>query len=296
MVSDGIILLSKPRGWTSREAVDFVAKIFKMRRVGHAGTLDPLATGLLVICLGKATRLVRFLQELWKEYLAVFRLGCTSPTDDIEGELTEISGVTPPAEEDLRNCLASFQGRILQRPPVYSAVKIRGERAYSLARRGEPPELRPREVEIRRIELCCYDYPRLELIVECSGGTYIRSLARDIGQRLGCGAVLEALTRLKVGSLTLSEAVTPEALTCENPWIHLRPPSDALRHLPQVFLEAPQVAALLRGQPITCAESVGEIPLGSHVAVLDHNNKLYGVATVIGRGRLKPTVNLQSQL
>jgi len=294
MKSDGIILLNKPKGWTSREAVDFVDKVVGSRRVGHAGTLDPLATGLLVICVGKATRLGQFLLGASKEYRAGFLLGRTSPTDDIEGPLTEIPVAQPPRLEEVSACLQSFVGTVEQRPPVYSAIKISGRRAYQLAREGLPIELPARKVEIRAIRLLRYDFPHLEVEIECGGGTYVRAIGRDLGEKLGCGAVMESLVRTRVGPFHLEFAVTPEELQAGDVSRHLKAMEEAVAHLPRVTLADSLVRRILHGQPVRLQRTETVWPIGTDVAVFDSGGQLVGVARVTHNGQLKPKVNLGS--
>ncbi len=294
MKSDGIILLNKPKGWTSREAVDFLGKVVGSRRVGHAGTLDPLATGLLLICVGKATRLQQFLLGAFKEYRAGFLLGRTSPTDDIEGPLTETPVSQPPRLEEVSACLQTFVGTIDQRPPAYSAIKIGGRRAYQLAREGLPIELPARKVEIRAIRLLRYDFPHLEVEIECGGGTYVRSIGRDLGKKLGCGAVMESLVRTRVGPFHLEFAVTPEELRAGDVFQYLRGIEEAVAHLPRVTLDDSRIKRLLCGQPIRPQGRGMVWPIGTDVAVFDSGGQLVAVAEVDDKGLLRPRVNLGS--
>ena len=171
-------------------------------KVGHAGTLDPLASGVLVVCVGAATRLIEYVQRMPKTYRARVRLGATSDTDDADGTIAEAIDPPIPGEADLRAVLASQVGVIEQVPPEFSAIKVAGERAYDLARAGREVVLKARPVTVHRVELLDYDWPRLELEVDCGAGTYIRSIARDVGQALGCGGLIEVLTRTKIGPVT----------------------------------------------------------------------------------------------
>jgi len=294
MEIDGIILLNKPKGWTSRQAVNEVSKLLRTRRIGHAGTLDPLATGLLVICVGKATRLEQFLQAATKGYQAIFRLGRTSPTDDSEGPITEIPVSQPPTLEEVSACLQSSVGRIEQRPPAYSAIKIGGERAYQLARSGHPVELPPRIVEIRSIQIVRYEFPLLEVDIECGGGTYIRSIARDLGEKLGCGALLESLVRIWVGPFHLNDALTPEELRAKEISQCLRGMEEAVAHLPRVVIQDSLIKRLLNGQAVPLQPLETASPSGIPVAVFDPQGKLVGIAEVSKGKQLKPKVNLRS--
>src|SRR5947209_7070555 len=188
---DGLLVLDKPGGMTSRAAVDRALRWFPRRtRIGHTGTLDPLATGVLVLCLGAATRLTEYVQRMAKTYRSTFLLGARSDTDDADGTITPVAGATPPGGGAVVEALASFVGTIEQVPPAFSAAKVTGRRAYDLARAGQNVDLAPRPVTIYGIDLLACAYPRLELEVHCARGTYIRALARDLGARLGCGGYI----------------------------------------------------------------------------------------------------------
>ena len=184
----GILNVDKPTGITSRDAVNRVERLFGKVKCGHAGTLDPLATGVLVICVGPATRLIQYVQRLPKQYRAVFQLGRESVTDDVEGEVELVAGAPEPTRAEIEAALPQFLGDILQRPPAHSAIKVDGQRAYDLARRGEEFELPARTISIYRLEVLRYEYPELELAIECGSGTYVRSLGRDLAAALGTAA------------------------------------------------------------------------------------------------------------
>ncbi len=213
----GILLIDKEGGWTSHDVVAKARRLTGQRRIGHTGTLDPAATGLLVLCLGNATRLVEYMVGHDKRYEGEIFLGVTTATDDAEGTEVERRPVPAVDEGRMRELEAAFTGQLQQRPPNYSAVQVGGERAYSAARRGKPLALAPRAVEVHRIGLWPITGERLGLRLHCGPGTYVRSLARDIGERLGCGAHLGSLRRLSVGRFEvglasslddLAEAVT----------------------------------------------------------------------------------------
>lgn len=223
----GILLVDKPAGWTSFDAVNYVRKIVaqaedkkpKQVKVGHTGTLDPFATGLLVLLVGKEyTKRAAELSKLDKTYEATLRLGETSSTGDPEGEIVPVSPVksTRPTEKALLEALERFKGRIKQVPPAYSAVKIDGQRAYKLARAGKEVRLEPRQVMINSLELAGYSYPEAKLVIDVSSGTYIRSLVEDIGKTLGTGAYTTALRRTKVGGYDLAGAVGPKDISTSN--------------------------------------------------------------------------------
>ncbi len=210
---DGILLIDKPKGWTSHDVVAKVRNTLKKEagskvKVGHSGTLDPLASGLLVLLVGSYCKRASEFSRLDKTYEAAMRLGQTSTTGDEEGEKTEISSYQPTREE-LEDTILSFSGEIMQTPHVYSAVKINGQKAYNLARSGKEVKLEPRKVTIHGIQLSEYDYPEVKFIAKVSSGTYIRSLAEDIGEKLGTGAYLKGLRRTMVGGFSLESTALP---------------------------------------------------------------------------------------
>ena len=194
------------------DVIRHVRRAVSMKRVGHAGTLDPLATGVVVVCIGKATRCVESLMGMTKVYEADVDLSAFTATDDREGEREEVTVVIPPSREDLCKVLSKFVGQIAQTPPAFSAVHINGQRAYKLARRGESVTLAPRMVNIAAIDLLDYAWPTARIRVTCGKGTYIRSLARDIGRALGTGGHLASLRRLSVGPYGLSQAANQKRL------------------------------------------------------------------------------------
>lgn len=203
----GFLVLDKPAGITSRDAVNRVQRWFPGgTRVGHAGTLDPLATGVLVIAVGRATRLIEYVQEMEKEYHAVFVLGATSVTDDAQGPITPVLGASVPTREEIEGALSTLVGVIEQVPPRFSAMKVEGRRAHKLARCGQTVDLTPRRVVIHEIKLLRYEHPAVEVQVRCGKGTYIRALARDLGQMLGCGGYVRTLRRTRVGRFVCAES------------------------------------------------------------------------------------------
>ncbi|HSX08020.1 MAG TPA: tRNA pseudouridine(55) synthase TruB [Candidatus Saccharimonadales bacterium] len=226
----GILLVDKPLGWTSFDAVNKVRRFIeaaglndtgrKRFPVGHTGTLDPMATGLLVLLLGKDTRRAPELTKLDKTYLVTMHLGQTSTTGDSEGELTVVSTAQPELR-DIQDLLDKTVGPGMQTPPQYSAIKVNGQRAYKLARAGKEVKLEPRPVTIKRLQLLGYSYPEVQFVAEVSSGTYIRSLVEDFGKALGTGAYMSALRRTEVGEFNISNAVSPENLTAETIQEHL---------------------------------------------------------------------------
>jgi tRNA pseudouridine55 synthase len=215
---EGVLLCNKPHGISSHGVIDIVRKTVGMRKIGHTGTLDPLATGLLVLCLGRATKVVQFLSGMEKTYDAEVTLGLRSSTFDSEGIRYDDSlrPVPPMTRESVEDILKDFRGRIRQKVPQFSAVKVDGRRLYELARKGAevtPPE---KVVEVREIKLKEFNSPRLRLEITCGSGTYIRSIANDIGEKIGCGAYLSALCRTRVGAFCIEDALTPEEVRSLN--------------------------------------------------------------------------------
>jgi tRNA pseudouridine55 synthase len=284
---DGLLVLDKPGGITSREAVDRALAWFpRGTRMGHTGTLDPLATGVLVLCLGQATRLTEYVQRMSKTYHAGVLLGARSDTDDADGTVAAVAGAEPPTLARLRDALEGFLGEIDQVPPAYSAARVSGRRAYDLARQGQEIDLQPRRVTIYRIDLLRYDWPLLELEVHCGKGTYIRSLARDLGDRLGCGALVQMLRRTRVGPFTAEEAVTLEA-KAEEAQTRVRPAVEALAELPRVVVAWAEVRRLRQGQTLRSAGP--QEGAAGETAVFDPTGGLVAVAWwEPERGTLKP--------
>jgi tRNA pseudouridine55 synthase len=246
----GILNVDKPSGLTSRDAVNRVERLFHKVKCGHAGTLDPLATGVLVICVGPATRLIQYVQQLPKQYRAIFQLGRRSATDDVEGEVELVADAPQPTRAEIEAALPQFVGDIQQRPPAHSAIKVGGQRAYDLARRGESFELPERMITIHRLQVLRYEYPELELAIDCGSGTYVRSLGRDLAASLGTAAVMSALVRTAIGHFHLADAVPLDNLTNDTVVGHMQPPLNALRELPQIALTEKQLIELRHGRPI----------------------------------------------
>lgn len=249
----GIFNINKPAGITSRKVVDRISKLVRPAKAGHAGTLDPLATGVLVVCVGPATRLVPFIQDRPKTYRARFLLGRTSNTDDVDGEVTPsaVSG-EDVTRERIESLLPRFVGTIQQVPPQYSAVHVKGQRAYKRARRGEAVDLPARTVEVYRLELLSFDFPEVELEIECGSGTYVRSIGRDLGERLGCGAVMSGLVRSRIGPFSLETAVELDVLGEGRMGAArlLLPAAMAVGHLPQYRLSVAELEAIAHGRGI----------------------------------------------
>jgi tRNA pseudouridine55 synthase len=258
-MSEGILNINKPRGPTSHDLVDQVRALTGIRRVGHAGTLDPLATGVLLICVGRATRVAEYLAAGMKRYRARLLLGIATDTYDAEGKITAETEVAVERAE-LEAALDGFRGTIQQLPPMYSAIKHQGKPLHRLARRGETVERQPREVEIYELALTDWDPPECTIELACSAGTYVRALAHDLGQSLGCGASLAALTRLASGSFSLEDSVSVEELSSAaagGRWTDLLLPLDAaLSHLPALTLADDEARRVRSGQPVPGPDAV----------------------------------------
>ncbi len=293
---DGVLVLRKPPGPTSHDMVALVRRLTGVKRVGHGGTLDPFASGVLPVFLGLATRLVEYHMADDKAYRATVCFGFTSATDDRDGELVPGEGPAP-TRETVEAALAGFRGVIEQRPPAYSALKVGGRRAYELARTGAAPELAPRTVTIGRLELVEWDdsdpeRPMAILDVECGAGTYIRSLARDLGRRLGCGAYLGALVRTRSGPFGLDGAHDPDELRAAAVGgpadiARLLLPVDAgLDEIPAAVLNAEEVVAASRGQQVK-PSTRPDIAVGARIRILDERGKLVGMGSWKG-GRVVP--------
>ena len=287
-VPDGFLCINKPEGVTSRDVVNQIQRHVRPTKVGHAGTLDPLATGVLVVALGKATRLIQLVQQMQKRYVGTFELGKTSDTEDITGSITVSPEHSPPSSEDLADSVRSMTGEILQRPPAYSALKVGGRRSYDLARSGQAVELKPRKVVIHSLRVVDYAYPFLKLDVECGSGTYIRSLGRDIGEALGCGAVMTALQRTAIGSFRLDSAVSPEFEDRANLVRFVTPARDGAAQLPFVELDDAEITAIGFGKKISLARA--GLSHETDVAALNAAGKLVAVLTKTA-GLHRPAVN-----
>lgn len=250
MMYCGVLNINKPAGMTSRDVVNRVIKFVRPAKAGHAGTLDPMATGVLVVCVGHATRLISFVQEGQKRYRGRFRLGQTSDTDDITGNLVEGGAWSGITRDALKELLSDFTGRIDQVPPQFSAVHVQGQRAYDLARRGEAVQLNARPVEIHSLTLTEFTPPDFELELECGSGTYVRSIGRDLGERLGCGAVMTQLERLAVSPFELCCAVELDVLTAASVAQYVQPMETIVRHLPQRILSNDETIGIRQGKSI----------------------------------------------
>jgi tRNA pseudouridine55 synthase len=274
---------------TSHDVVQRVRRVLNLRAVGHTGTLDPFATGLLVLLLGRATRLARFFDRQPKQYLATARLGTQTDTDDLTGEVvaqsSEWESLPRPS---LLRALEELQGEQRQRPPQYSAKQIGGERSYRKARRGEVADLEPVRITVHRIDLLDYQPPDVTFRAEVSTGTYIRALARDLGERLGVGAHLRALRREAIGTLRVEDAVPLERLGPDA----VIPAQAVLPDLPRVELDPVARSSVAHGRAVVDVREAGKEGREEAVALLDHG-ELVAIATS-GDGWLRPTVVLSS--
>ena len=258
----GILNVDKPKGMTSRDVVNVVQRMIRPVKVGHAGTLDPLATGVLVLMVGRATRLTEYIHSVSKTYRGTFQLGKVSNTEDIEGEVVSRNVLAVPNLKTVKAVVASFSGVQQQMPPVFSALKVNGKRAYDLARQGEKVELQPREIQVFHIEVVAYKYPVLTIEVKCTSGTYIRSLGRDIGEALQTGAVMTDLQRTSIGAFKIGQAVAPEFDSVGTVETLLRNPLEILSGFHQTILEQQQQRELCHGRPIELEDVSGDLTLG----------------------------------
>jgi tRNA pseudouridine55 synthase len=288
---DGILLLDKPAGLTSNAALQKVKRLYRARKAGHTGSLDPLASGLLPICLGEATKVSGFLLDADKHYWVSCRLGVRTSTADAEGEVLETRPVTDVTEARLREVMESFKGEIEQVPPMYSAVKHQGQRLYALARQGVEVEREPRRITIHAIELRDFRLPLVEIEVHCSKGTYIRTLVEDMGAALGCGAHVADLRRYGVGPYNASGMVTFEVL--EDCLARegeagldrlLLPMESGLSQWPDVRLSVNAAFYLRQGQPVL----VPHAPTAGLVRLYEGQRRFLGVGEILDDGRVAP--------
>ena len=277
---DGLLLLDKPPGVTSHDVVDEVRRALGMRKVGHAGTLDPMATGLLLVGVGRATRLLRFLVGLHKTYEGTGRLGEETDTLDAEGEVVRTAPVGS-ARSDLERAMTALVGESMQRPPAYSAVRVGGRKLYEAARKGQELEAAPRRVSVEAFDLLAFDGRDFEFRVTCSSGTYVRVLVADVGHALGCGAHLVRLARTAIGPFHVEDAVPPDA-----PGLPL-PVQAAVAHLPRVDLEPEEARVASHGSVL------GPAGIEGPYAVFAPTGTLVGVYRDHG-GQARPEVILPS--
>lgn len=254
---DGIVIVDKPRDWTSQDVTARLRRVFGTRRIGHGGTLDPMATGVLPVFVGRATRAVEFFEHAEKTYETVLRLGITTDTEDMTGTVLTEENVSF-TQEQLQETLAAFRGEILQVPPMYSALKVNGQKLCDLARKGKTVERQPRPITIHELTLVERGENTLRLRVRCSKGTYIRTLCKDIGEKLGCGGCMESLRRVTAGEYTIDEAVPLQTLLeTERPEDYLRTVDTMFRNYPAVTLTANQETRCRNGNAFSVSLAPG---------------------------------------
>lgn len=254
---DGIVIVDKPQGWTSQDVTARLRRVFGTRRIGHGGTLDPMATGVLPVFVGRATRAVEFFEHAEKTYETVLRLGITTDTEDMTGTVLTEEKVSF-TEEQLQETLAAFRGEILQIPPMYSALKVNGQKLCDLARKGKTVERQPRPITIHELTLVERGENTLRLRARCSKGTYIRTLCKDIGEKLGCGGCMESLRRVAAGEYTTREAVPLQTLLdTEKPEKYLRGVDTMFRNYPAVTLTANQETRCRNGNAFSVSLAAG---------------------------------------
>ena len=254
---NGIVIVDKPQDWTSQDVTARLRRVFNTRRIGHGGTLDPMATGVLPVFVGRATRGVEFFEHAEKTYETVLRLGLTTDTEDVWGETLEERPVAFPSEK-LEEVLEAFRGEILQVPPMYSALKVNGQKLCDLARKGKEVERKPRPITIHELTLLEVTDQTLRLRVRCSKGTYIRTLCKDIGQALGCGGCMQELRRVTAGEYTIREAVPLQVLLdAQNPEEYLRNVDTMFRNHPAVKLTSNQEKRCRNGNSFSVSLEAG---------------------------------------
>lgn len=290
---NGFLNLYKPAGITSMDAVRRVKRIAGQRRkVGHAGTLDPLAEGALPICFGQATRLMELVVSGWKRYHMTVRLGAVSNTYDAEGDIEEIGDPSSLTRADIAAALGTFVGEIDQLPPMYSAVKVDGRRLYDLARAGREIERTPRRVSVRSIAIDEIRLPFVTLTVECGKGTYLRTIAHDLGQTFGCGAYVTELVRLSCGRFESADGITPDALEqdaeCGDWTSHLHPIDWALQELPAAQVDADRAWAVRHGQTVAAETAPNDRSDTSLWRIYGPNGVFLALARPEPDGRLAP--------
>ena len=294
---DGILLIDKQAGWTSHDVVAKARGITGQRRIGHTGTLDPMATGLLVLCFGQATRLVEYLTGHDKRYTGVMQLGRTTTTDDAEGETLQERPVPEFSQAALNSLVAGFRGVIGQRPPAFSALKVQGRRAYDLARAGEDVQLSERDVTIHRFLAEKLGSDTVALDITCSAGTYIRSLARDLGETIGCGGHLTSLRRETVEPFSVEDAISLERLSRIVAWgaldDYLIPSDEGIGELVAAILGPSGTLAMVQGRPWLC--SVGASEASNRTRIYAASGDFIGVGSISNRGEIRASKVLLRQ-
>lgn len=281
----GILLVDKPAGMTSHDVVDRLRAVTGIRKIGHTGTLDPSATGLLIMCIGQATRLSEFLTGMDKEYEGDMRLGVTTTSHDMDGEVLAEKPVPELTRERIQQAANAYLGEIDQVPPMVSAVKVGGQRLYKRARRGEEVERKPRRVNVKRFEILGYEPPLVRFIVSCSRGTYVRSLCHELGNALGCGAALNTLRRTAVGKHNVTDALPLDGFnTREDVAARLLPLEEAL-DMPAVVALPSGRARVTSGNPLRLSDLQSRCPVDRGlVQITSPEGELLALAEVIVAG------------
>ncbi|MCH7727067.1 MAG: tRNA pseudouridine(55) synthase TruB [Planctomycetes bacterium] len=283
----GLLNVFKPRGITSRAVVNQIHRLVRPNKAGHAGTLDPLAEGVLVICVGAATRLIEFVQRMPKRYVGTFLLGKDSETQDVDSDVVDLRNAAKPTREQIEAAISSFIGEVKQTPPAYSALKVGGKRAYALARAGQHVELKARTVTVHEIKVLSYEDPKLVLDVRCGSGTYIRTLGRDIAIAVGSCAVMSALTRTAIGDFDIDKAWRLDSINQQSISDCLLSPCQAVSQLPFVQLSEDEVRCIANGVSIDNRFSVNE----REIATFDPAGCLVAILTPRGQHALGPIRN-----
>jgi tRNA pseudouridine55 synthase len=292
---NGVLIVNKPRGWTSHDVVSKARRILQEKQIGHTGTLDPLATGVLVLCIGKATKIVRYLETDDKEYTAEMKLGITTDTQDADGKVLEARAYSSPTIGQLQDALNAFRGSIQQRPPAFSALKVNGVPSYRMARKGTLTEHEKRPVTVHAVKLVEFTDPIAHFTVHCSKGTYVRTLCADIGERLGMGAHLLSLIRTRAGRFLLEQALTLEEVAeraasgqAEKMLITL---SDAVSGFPACTVDDPDAQSIAHGNAVSAPQGFSPEDTKAPVRVLGRDGRLLAVARP-REGYLRPEVVL----
>lgn len=290
----GLLNIHKPPRVTSADVVGWLKRFVRPDKIGHAGTLDPIAEGVLVVAVGSATRLIDYVQQMPKRYWATFLLGRRSPSDDTEIAAEELVDPPIPSMAEIERAATALVGEIQQRPPAFSAVKVAGRRAYQLARAGRTVELVARPVSVYELRVVEYEYPRLVLDIRCGSGTYVRSLGRDLAESLGTAAVMSALVRTAIGPFRLENAADPRSITKENLGAMLLPALQAVPLLPVVRLTDEEVATVLRGLALPAGREIPPgLTAGQECAAVDRDGELAALLRLRADGTLTPACNLR---
>lgn len=305
---DGFLNVKKPSGITSFDAVRMILKEIlggkkteKKIKIGHAGTLDPLAEGVLVMAVGRASKLISRVQEQRKTYEGTFLFGLSSPSEDTETEMTSVENAPIPALEEIQAVLPEFLGEILQKPPIYSALKVNGQKAYDLARKGKEVELKARPIQIHSLEVLEYSYPTLRLKIVCGSGTYVRSLGRDLARRLGTEAVMSALTRTAIGCFHIEDALElrlrDDSRPLERPHCmeFLRSFLDAVPDLPRITYSAKEIQKLQNGIAVFHPDAENLL-LHEEAVVTNLQGRFLGIVRKEKNGALRSTLNFANDL